>query len=218
VKRMGVERVCCLPCGVDTATFSPARRDAAWRARLAIDPGATVLLYVGRLSAEKEADLLLDAYSRLSQPDFVLLIVGAGPNEDAISRYADTHPGVRYLGHVESRAELARIYASSDIFLSPGRHETFGMATLEAISCGLPVVAIRNSGPATFIRPEAGLLTHAGDAADFARAIATVATWPLEDLRQPSHAFAAAHYSWDVVFDQYFNAYRRLITEDSAWV
>jgi alpha-1,6-mannosyltransferase len=213
VKRLGVERMCCLPCGVDATMFSPVRRDGALRARLAIGPESTVLLYAGRLSAEKELDVLFDAYDRLSPREFVLLIAGDGPDADAISRHAETHPGVKYLGHVESRAELATVYASSDIFLSPGRHETFGMATLEAISCGLPVVGIRNSGTATFVPSEIGVLAREGDAEDFAKAISTVATWPLDDLRHVCHAFAAEHYSWDFVLDQYFKVYRRVIDE-----
>lgn len=213
VKRLGVERMCALPCGVDATTFSPARRDRTWRSQLAIPGEATVLLYVGRLSAEKELDVLLKAYGRLSDRPFVLLIAGDGPDAAAVSRHAETHPGVRYLGHIQSREELARIYASSDIFLSPGRHETFGMATLEAISCGLPVVAIRNSGTSTFVPPEIGVLTQDGDAEDFARAIELVAHWPLDDLREVSHAFATEHYSWDVVLARYFETYRRVIDE-----
>jgi alpha-1,6-mannosyltransferase len=213
VARLGVQRMCALPCGVDAATFSPARRDGSWRSQLTIPHDTTVLLYVGRLSAEKELDVLFNAYDRLSSRTYALLIAGDGPDREAVSRHAETHPGIKYLGHVEAREELARVYASSDIFLSPGRHETFGMATLEAICCGLPVVAIQNSGTSTFVPPDIGVLTREGDADDLARAIERVACWPLNDLRQASHAFAAEKYSWDVVLDQYFETYRRVIDE-----
>jgi alpha-1,6-mannosyltransferase len=213
VKRLGVERMCCLPCGVDARMFSPTRRDPTWRARLGIGPASTVLLYAGRLSVEKELDVLLAAYDRLSPREFVLVIAGDGPDASAVSRHAATRPGVRYLGHVESRTELATVYASSDIFISPGRHETFGMATLEALSCGLPVVGIRDSGTATFVPPALGVLVGAGDSEEFAKALSAVATWPLEDLRHVCHAFAAARYSWDAVLDQYFKVYRRVIDE-----
>jgi alpha-1,6-mannosyltransferase len=106
---------------------------------------------------------------------------------------------------------LATTYASADIFLSPGRHETFGMATLEAISCGLPVVGIAGSGTATLVPPDVGILVAAGDSGQFADAIRTVATWPLDRLRREYHAFAAAHYSWENVFDRYFDLYRQVI-------
>ncbi len=211
VGRLGVERVRYLPCGVDAATFSPARRDEGWRARHGIAPGSTALLYVGRLSAEKEVDVALDAYDRLPPGAYHLIVAGDGPDADAIRRYAETRPGVTYVGHIESRSELATAYASSDIFLSPGRYETFGMATLEALACGLPVVGIQGSGTGTFVPPEFGVLAREGDPADFARAIAVVAGWPLDELRSTCHAFAADRYSWDAVLAQYFEVYRRLI-------
>ena len=213
LKRLGVERMCCLPCGVDPGTFSPARRAQALRTRLAINPQSTVLLYAGRLSAEKELDVLFDAYAQLPPRDFVLLIAGDGPDAKAISRRAETNAGITYLGHVESRAELATLYASADILLIPGRHETFGMATLEAICSGLPVVGIRNSGTATIVPAEIGILAREGDGVDFARAISTVATWPLDRLRTVCHSFAAERYSWELVLDQYVEVYRRVIDE-----
>jgi alpha-1,6-mannosyltransferase len=213
MERLGVERLCCLPCGVDVTTFSPAKRDEAWRARLGIGPDSTVLMYAGRLSVEKELDVLFDAFDRLASQDFALVIAGDGPDAAAITRRAAAHPSITYLGHVESRAELATAYASSDIFLIPGRHETFGMATLEAISCGLPVVGIRQSGTARLVPPEIGLLAPAGDAQEFATAISTVAAWPLDDLRPTCHSFAAERYSWDSVLDRYFNLYRQVIDE-----
>ena len=215
LERMGVARVCCLPCGVDVTTFSPARRDEAWRERLGIAPASTVLLYAGRLSAEKELDVLFDAYDRLPPGKFSLVIAGDGPDASATARYASARAGVTYVGHVESRAELATVYASSDIFLSPGRHETFGMATLEAISCGLSVVGIANSGTATIVPPEIGVLAPAGDPGAFAQAISTVATWPLADRRRVCHDFARERYAWDLVLDQYFKVYRQVI-DDAA--
>ncbi len=215
LKRLGVERVCCVSRGVDTTMFSPAQRDPTWRARLGIGPESTVLLYTGRLSAEKEVDVLLSAFDRLPPRDFVLVIAGDGPDAEATARHAATHPGVTYLGHVESRAELATIYASSDIFLSPSRYENCSMAVLEALSSGLPVVGIGGSGTAAFVAPELGVLARAGDTQDLADAMSRVAAWPLDDLRQACHAFAAEHYSWDFVLDQYFELYRRVIAEDA---
>ena len=213
VRRLGVERTCCLPCGVDVTMFSPARRDPSWRARLGIRPAATTLLYAGRLSAEKELDVLLAAYTRLPQNDFQLVIAGDGPRQPAVARFAETHPGVFFVGHLESRAELATAYASCDIFVIPGRYETFGMATLEAVASGLPVVGIHESGTAALVPDGFGILARAGDAEGLAAAMATVATWPLDDRRAVHHAFAAERYSWDSVLDQYFEVYRRVLDE-----
>jgi alpha-1,6-mannosyltransferase len=215
VKRLGVKRMCCLPCGVDADLFSPMRRDEGWRARLAISPESIVLLYAGRLSGEKEVDVMFDAFDQLSSPKFVLVVAGDGPGTPAACRYSESRPHVKYLGHVESRAELATVYASSDIFLSPGRHETFGIATLEAVCSGLPVVGIQNSGTAAFVPAALGMFTRAGDAEDFARGISTVARWPLVPLRSACHDFAAQHYSWDFVLDQYFEVYRQVIEAEA---
>ena len=212
--RLGVERMCFVPRGVDSATFTPARRDAAWRARMGIGPESTVLVYAGRLSVEKELDVLFGAFDRLPAGRFALVIAGDGPNADATARHAATRRGIHYIGHVESRAELASIYASSDICVSPGRYENFPMAAIEAVAAGLPVVGIRGSGTETFVPPEIGVLASAGDAQGFADAIATVAGWPLDTSREARHAFAAERYSWDLVIEQYLEVYRRAISED----
>ena len=211
VRRLGVDRVRCLPCGVDATTFSWEKRDPAWRSRWGIAPESRVLLYVGRLSPEKEVDMLFEAHRRLVHEGFILAIVGDGPDADATSRYARMHPGIRYVGHIESRAALATAYASSDIFLSPCRNETFGMATLEAIACGLPVVGIAGSGTAAFVPTDIGMFSTPGAPAEFADAVRTVAAWPLDRSRQKFHTFAATHYSWNRVLDQYFDLYRSMI-------
>ncbi len=141
------------------------------------------------------------------------MIAGDGPRQPAVARFAETHPGVFFVGHLESRAELATAYASCDIFVIPGRYETFGMATLEAVASGLPVVGIHESGPAALVRDGFGILARAGDAEGLAAAMATVATWPLDNRRAVHHAFAAERYSWDSVLDQYFEVYRRVLDE-----
>jgi alpha-1,6-mannosyltransferase len=181
---------------------------------MGIDPESTVLVYAGRLSVEKELDVLFGAFDRLPPGRFTLVIAGDGPNAEATARHAATRPGIHYLGHVESRAELASIYASSDICVSPGRYENFPMAAIEAVAAGLPVVGIRGSGTETFVPPEIGVLATAGDAQEFADAIATVAAWPLDQSRGARHAFAAERYSWDLVIEQYLEVYRRALSED----
>ena len=211
LQRLGVMRMRCLPCGVDVAMFHPGRRDLGFRTRLGLAANQTILLYVGRLSAEKELELLFAAYERLSPHKFVLLIAGDGPDAPSVRRHAAVRPGIRDLGHIESRADLATIYASSDIFVVPGRYETFGIATLEAIACGLPVVGIQDSGTAALVPPRIGKMARAGDAVDLAATIAAVAAWSPDSTRAIGHAFAAETFARDIVFDQYFSLYRDLI-------
>lgn len=215
VARLGVRRTRCLPCGVDASTFAPARRDPAFRQRLGVTPAQKIVFYAGRLSPEKELAVLCAAFERLPHGEFVLAIAGDGPEASVVRRYAGTHPAVRFLGHVDSRTELATAYASSDLFVIPGRYETFGMATLEALSSGLPVVGIESSGTAAFVPPWAGVMVPGGDPAGMAAAIRTVASWP-DGTRQARHQFAATRFSWTRVLDDYFATYREVIDDRAA--
>jgi alpha-1,6-mannosyltransferase len=212
IARLGVHRTRCLPCGVDPAMFTPARRDPDLRRRLGITPAQKIVFYAGRLSPEKELDTLFAAFEQLPHPDFVLMIAGDGPDAPAVARYAAAHPHVHYLGHLDSRAGLATAYASSDVFVIPGRYETFGMSTLEAIASGLPVAGIESSGTASVVPPRAGVMAKPGDATDLAAAIGIVTAWDPETTREECHRFAATRFAWDQVFDRYFETYRELIT------
>jgi alpha-1,6-mannosyltransferase len=215
VERLRPRRIECLPCGVDTDMFHPRQRDDDFRRRLGIAPGQIALIYAGRLSPEKELDVLWDAFARLPQSEYALIIAGGGPESEAVAARASASQNVTYLGDIASRPDLARALASSDVFVIPGRYETFGMATLEALSSGVPVVGIRESGTATVVPSELGMLTHAGDAAGLADAIAQMAAWEREPMRQACHAFAAKSYAWEHVFDRYFVLYRELVAARS---
>jgi alpha-1,6-mannosyltransferase len=211
--RLGVNRIECIPCGVDLETFHPRQLDPSFRERLGISPEKKILLYVGRLSPEKEVQTLLKAYECLPEGRYALLIVGDGPQNGVVRSYAESHPGVRFLGHIDRPADLAAVYASSDIYVMPGRYETFGMATVEALACGLPVVGIEDCGTGTIVNSCVGALARAGDPQDLAQKISQVASWPREAVRNASRSLASASYSWDGIFDRYFSLYRRLIAD-----
>ncbi|MEP6915036.1 MAG: glycosyltransferase, partial [Acidobacteriota bacterium] len=116
----------------------------------------------------------------------------------------------------ESRAHLATAYASADVFVTPGRYETFGMSTLEAMCSGLPVVGIETSGTASIVPRDAGVMAPAGDAAGVARAIREVSAWDPITTARTCHRLAADRFSWDCVFDRYFTAYAELIRAGAA--
>jgi phosphatidylinositol alpha 1,6-mannosyltransferase len=168
----GVERVAVWARGVDCKRFDPAKRSADLRAELA--PGGELLVgYVGRLATEKRVDLLAEIGDL---PGVRLVIVGTGPAEAAIRRAV---PTALFLGqHVGE--ELARIYASLDVFVHAGPHDTFGQTLQEAAASGLPVVAPAAGGPLDLVRDgTTGFLVAPGSAAALAGAVARLAADPV---------------------------------------
>ena len=135
----GFRRVRLLPRAVDTALFDPARRDGAWRAGLGTGGHAPLVLYVGRIAAEKNLALAVRAFRALQarRPDARYVWVGDGPLLEPLRR---ENPDFLFLG-VRRGEALARLFASADLFLFPSRTETFGNVTLEAMASGVPVVA-----------------------------------------------------------------------------
>jgi alpha-1,6-mannosyltransferase len=159
---------------------------------------------------------LFDAFKRLPRERFVLVLAGDGPEVANVRHRAEADPRVKYIGHLESRDELATAYASADVFVAPGRFETFGMSTLEAMCSGLPIVGIKSSGTASFVPPNVGVMAPAGDAASVAMAILDLAARNRTLTSEICHRIASSRYSWDRVFDRYFAAYAELIGTSAA--
>lgn len=125
---------------VDTQLFHPRRRDPVLRAELGLGAADPLVLAVGRIAAEKNLELLVEAFARVraQAPGARLVWVGAGPARAALE--ARRLPGQQFVG-VQQGEALARWYASADLFLYPSLSETFGNVTLEAMASGVPVLA-----------------------------------------------------------------------------
>jgi glycosyltransferase involved in cell wall biosynthesis len=138
-------KVAVYPRGVDTEVFHPRKRNGFLH-RYGFEDGVT-LLYVGRLSREKNLDLLAEAWLRLAgeREELNLLVVGDGPQADALKDKL-THPRCRFAG-VLGGEELAACYASSDLFVFPSLTDTFGNVVLEAQASGLPIIVSGQGGP-----------------------------------------------------------------------
>lgn len=136
---MGFERLSVVGRGVDTQRFDPALRSPMVRSRWGVAVDDPVVLYVGRLAAEKNLDLLIRAYQAMKQrrKSLRLVVIGEGPMADDLATQC---PDALLLG-VQGGLELAQSYASADIFLFPSRTETYGNVTAEALASGLAVVA-----------------------------------------------------------------------------
>ena len=143
LSRHGIERIALWPGGVDTALFHPERRSEAMRARLSEGhPDSPLLIYVGRLSPEKDIERLKPIVEAL--PGTRLALVGDGPHREALRQHFAGTP-VHLAGFLRGE-ELTAAYASSDVLVMPSRTETLGLVVLEAMSSGLPVVGARAGG------------------------------------------------------------------------
>jgi phosphatidylinositol alpha 1,6-mannosyltransferase len=168
----GVQRVWLWGRGVDTQLFSPAARSARLRRSLAPD-GEVLAGYVGRLAPEKQVELLAGVADLAGVR---LVIVGGGPAEARLRRLM---PSAVFLGQRRGD-ELARIFASLDVFVHSGCHETFGQTIQEAAASGLPVVAPAVGGPLDLIGDGVtGCLVPPGDADTLAAAVQRLAADPL---------------------------------------
>ncbi len=165
----GIERVSIWPQGVDAGRFHPDNYSKDWRARLTGgNPAAKLLLYVGRLAPEKGIGILKDVLREL--PGLRLAIVGDGPaRRDLEKEFAGT-PTV-FVG-VRKGRELAAAYASADAFVFPSTTETLGLAMLEALASGLPVIAARAGATGEVVSDgENGLLYEPGSSASLVAAV-----------------------------------------------
>jgi len=143
LQQHGIGRVALWPGGVDTARFHPDRRSKAMRARLTEGhPECFLLIYVGRLSAEKDVERLKPMLEAL--PGTRLALIGDGPQRKALEEHFAGLPV--YMAGFLRGDELAAAFASGDVFVMPSRTETLGLVVLEAMSAGLPVVGARAGG------------------------------------------------------------------------
>lgn len=135
--------------GVDSHRFDPGKRDDELRRSLGVGPDDILATYVGRIASEKNLEMLLQAWRGLPDHDNrFLLFIGDGPLRERLEAESDAH--VMFIGY-RFGEELARLYASSDLFVFPSLSETFGNVILEAMASGLPVVGFKVQGPKDII-------------------------------------------------------------------
>lgn len=196
--------------GVDISRFDPgkaAREDF---------PGEVKVLYAGRLTREKGVDLLAESFlrARKADPRLHLLLAGGGPEEDELRVRLGEH--ATFLGWLEGE-DLARAYASADLFLFCSTTDTYGQVVLEAGASGVPVVAVAEGGPASLVENRhTGMLCQA-DADHIAGTVLQLAASPL--LRRhlgASAVRAVAARSWEQAMEQLAAGYRRALGVGAA--
>ncbi len=164
----GFERVVAVARGVDAQRFSPADRCHALRLSWGAGPDDLVVMLVGRLAPEKNIDDLMLAFAaiRSAQPRARLVLVGDGPSRAALQA---RFPAVIFAG-MQRGDDLARHYASGDLFVFPSVTETFGNVVVEAMASGMPVLAYDCAAASLVVRTGVnGALAPVGDRAGFVR-------------------------------------------------
>jgi alpha-1,6-mannosyltransferase len=211
------------PMGVDADRFGPSHRDQLLRRslleRAGGGPESVLLFYAGRVSPEKNVGLLVDTLACLTRSmpygdtparDYRLVVAGDGPLSASLAKEAARRaPGrLLMLGPVEGRELLARYYASADVFVHPNPREPFGIAPLEAMASGVPVVLPSAGGVLSYAtRENAWLATPDGES--FSLQIRSIVEQPSQKKLAAARATALAH-RWDRIADRFFNLYDRL--------
>ncbi len=198
--------------GVDTNLFQPGQRDIAWRRSLGFSDDEIVIVFISRLVWEKNLTMVEKVFNRIKRlnPDLRTLIVGDGPARNELAeRLSDTV----FTGYLSGR-ELARAYASGDIFFFPSDTESFGNVTLEAMSSGLPNVVARAYGNISLVDDGVtGYLVDAGDEQKFTEYLLEISgNEGLRNKMGTTSRQKAQLYEWERILDQLVSYYEEIMT------
>lgn len=197
--------------GIDRTVFTPDKRDLSWRRSIGIADDEVVLLFVGRLVKEKAIDVVAELHAELNRrgTKHRFMVVGEGP---ARPQFEATMPAGIFVGF-QNGADLARAYASADIFFNPSVTETFGNVTLEAMASGLPTLCLRATGSSNLVaNGVSGFLSEPGNISEAADRAETLITD--KALRQQMAQAArkrSASYSWDAVMRELVGHYHDIM-------
>ncbi len=196
------EKLRIMPRGIDGQAFAPEKRDAEfWKMFGANDQ--VKLLYAGRISREKNMDVLAEAYLRLREenPAVLLVLVGDGPHLDTLRHRLPKNSAI-FTGFLSGEA-LSKAYASADIFVFPSTTDTFGNVVLEAQASGLPAIVSDRGGPRELVEDGiTGIVTRGDDAADLHAAMRRlVSDAPLRRRMSEAARASMARRTWDRAFE-----------------
>lgn len=172
---IAANRIHILPRGLDTGLFNPSRRDADYWKKRGLQEGEIGLLYAGRVSKEKKLDLFAASVRQLKKEGLPVrgLVVGHGPYS---GEFEKSFPEGIFTGYLKGE-ELARAYASADIFVFPSTTDTFGNVILEAQAAGLPCVVSDQGGPRELIAHQVdGFVARGGDLTELSGAVRKLCT------------------------------------------
>lgn len=184
-------------CGVDQRVFYPRERDEL---KFPKKDGGPIIMYVGRVSLEKN----IEAFLALALPNSTKYVVGDGPE---VSRLKIRYPEVLFLGHQEG-GNLAAAYSNADVIVFPSQTDTFGNVITEALACGTPVAAFEAPGPIDIIKPNF-YIGSVND--DLKTAIRDAYLYGIAD---ECVSYVTKHYTWEVATRQFID---NLVPVDQHW-
>lgn len=201
----GVENVALWQRGVDSIKFNPSKRSEELRNSLQHgDSNKVIVGYVGRLANEKRIDDLVPLHDR---DDVQLVIVGDGPARQKLERILSR---ARFVGY-KSGEDLAAHYASFDIFVHTGKHETFCQSIQESLASGVPVIAPHSGGPLDLVQHGAtGFLLDTSNASDLVAAFELLTDTHTRSLMGITARESVIHRTWEKVNNELINHYREI--------
>jgi glycosyltransferase involved in cell wall biosynthesis len=215
LREHGIDRVELWQRGVDTETFHPSRATPEMRHHLTQgEPGQPLLLYVGRLGAEKEIEQIKPVLEAI--PGARLAIVGNGPHRAELESYF-AGSNTYFVGYLAGE-ELAAAYAVADAFIFPSRTETLGLVLLEAMAAGCPVVAARSGGiPDIVTDGKNGYLFDPEDPDGAIVATQKLLADPAANLNLRQNARAEAErWGWAAATRQLQDYYQLVVAQDAT--
>ena len=203
-RRLGVPNLVEVPLGVDLARYHPGAADPMVRSRYA-RPDEILVVYCSRLSADKRPELAVDTIAalRAGKANAVLAVAGDGSRRAALAYRAARLP-VRFAGHLNDRDAVASLLASADVLVAPGPVETFGLAALEALACGTPVV-VNQASALPEVVGEAGVAVR-GTPEAFAEGVRNLMERPEAERRAAARARAEL-FGWPQAVEGFLRAH-----------
>ena len=199
--------------GVDKDVFNPSKRDLVWRQSFGIADDEPIIGFLGRLVMEKGLDVFADTIDELKRRKIKhrVIIIGEGPAKQWFEERMDN---AIFAGFQQGH-DLGRAVASMDMLFNPSVTETFGNVTLEAMACGLPVVAAKATGSQSLVKDkESGRLVTPGAIRDFADVLQLYCQ---DEVIRKTHGEAgerrADEFSWDQINHAVAETYIRLIRQ-----
>lgn len=215
-----IKRTSIMKRGVDFSRFSPSFRSPAFRQRIGAKENAIVFTYVGRISPEKDLDILTESIKQIKRrygERAAFVIVGDGPYLSHLK--SDLGDMAYFTGFLKGNG-LSEAYASSDVFVFPSTSETFGNVVLEAMCSGLPAIVPNSGGVAEIITDKHnGFVVAPRDINAFSTAISGFIQNPelIAEMRKQA-ILSAQNWSWENVFNRLFDCYQELIEDGSKYI